>query len=519
MRSRVPHARSDRNGPQSGPVSTQRRRFLAGATSLAAAAVAGCLDRGSDGSGGTQAAFEPSEGWPTYRGDRQRTGRAPAEAGPGESLSVAWETSVYDLIEMRENVSAERPAEADDEPAATGYCSDVTLTDDLALCSVYYQLHEEETDGTSWGGVVALDAAGGSIEWTIPGTPAIMQAPSVAAGKLYLGVIYPMTADTDEPHVLVADATSGDVVHRHAHPGMTRGAPTFTENSTYLMAPNGADYALEAMDPSDGTQRWTVDPPTPTADGQPLAVHDGSLLYAGHTDDDSIDLVSLATDSGDVQWRQTPERESHPSYAAPETLGMPALVGDSGYVAGPFDGYWRDDVYGGPLHAFAVDSGQTQWQFRPEPAPYNEILGGQDAVDFCKDDESCEEPEYAALHGTPLPIDGQVVVGGVGRPAQSGESHEKHRHLYAVDGSNGSLEWSVPGATASAVAAGDVIYATMTDGRVQAMSTDGTVLDSVETDAGASRSKAPAIGHGRLYAQWGSNGNSLHSPDTVAAIE
>lgn len=521
MRSLVPEERSAESPGTRSPESAgaHRRRFLASATGAAAAALAGCLDLVNDGSDGSTADLELIDDWPTYRGDRRRTGRAPADAGPGESLSVAWETSVYDLIEARENVSAERPTEAGDEPTASGYCSDVTLIDDLALCTMYYQLQQAEADGSTWGGVVALGAANGSIEWTISGTPAIMQAPAVADDRLYLGVVYPMTPDVDEPHVLVADALSGEVVHRHTSQTITRDAPTFTDDSTYLVAPNEADYTLQAMDPSNGAQRWTADAPTPTANGLPQASHDGSLLYAGHGEDDSIDLVSLATDSGDVQWRQSPELVTQSSFATPETLGMPAIVGDSGYVAGPFDGYWQDGVYGGPLHAFAVDGGQEQWQFRPEPAPYNEIIGGPDGSSYCGDDESCEEPEYATLHGTPLAIDGLVVVGGVGGPAQGGESHEKHRHLYAVDDSDGALKWSVPGATASAVAAGDVIYAKMTDGRVQAISTDGTVLDSVETDAGPSRSKAPAIGHGRVYAQWGSNENSLHSPDTVVAVE
>lgn len=518
MRSLVPDERSGRTESSAEFPSTHRRRFLTSAMGTAAAALAGCLDLGSEGS--ESSAFEPTEGWPTYRGDRQRTGRAPADAGPGESLSVAWETSVYDLIDTRETVVAERPVEADEnDPVASGYCSDVTLTKEFALCTMYYQLHLEGEDGTSWGGVVALDAASGSIEWTISGTPAIMQAPAVVDDRLYLGVVYPMTDAVDQPHVLVADAASGEVLHRRTGPTITRDAPTFTDDGAYLVTPDEAGYTLQSVDPANGEQRWTADPPTPTARGLPLASRDGSLVYAGHSEDDSDDLVSLASDSGDVQWRQSPEMVTESEFATPESLGMPTIAGDTGYVAGPFDGYWRGDVYGGPLHAFAADSGKRQWQFRPDPALYNEVLGGQDAVGFCGDDESCEEPQFSTLHGTPLAIDGRVVVGGVGRPAQGDESHEKHRHLYAVDEADGSLEWSVPGATASAVAAGDVIYAKMARGGVQAISTDGEVLATVETDAGPSRSKSPAVAHGRVYAQWGSNENSVNSPDTVVAIE
>lgn len=502
--------------------SVHRRGFLAGAASVASLGTAGCLNvlDGDTGSSSTAAGSD----WHTYRGDLQRTGLAPADAGPGESLSVAWETSVLDVIEAREGVSAERPTDVEngyDGHTAVGFCREVTLTDDLVLTTAEYRLYEGDEEESSWGGVVALDPGSGSVEWTIAGLGGSIQAPTVIDDRLFLFVVYPIDADVDGSHVLVADAATGDVEARHPVPGNRRAAPTIAENAIYHEAPDDADGGAVAIDPDGADRDWLADAPRPRPELQPFTVADGSIVYGGYVDEETQALVALDPETGDEQWRRELDFPRRPPGVGLDFLGAPAVVDGTGYVAGRWREFWSNDVGGTALRSFGLDGGEDQWTFRPDGVPYEEVLSRDVTSVGCMDAEACEVPdERAALHGTPLVVDDLVVVPGFGQPAPDGQSHELHRHLYAVSRSDGSLEWTIPGVAASPVAAGDVIYARLAGDVVLAISTDGSVLDRVGIDDGSSWGRSPSIGHGRVYTAWGSDeGRSPRIPDRIAAIE
>lgn len=507
--------------------SLRRREFLVGTAGLTSLGTAGCLNvlDNEEGAEEPDSNLRATDGWPTYRGDWQRTGLAPADAGPGESLSIAWETSFLDVIEAREGVSARPRGVVDDDYdgyAATGVCSDVTLSDELAYCGMHYLLYQGETQESNWGGIVAMDAASGSVEWTVDGMSDYSVAPTVVEDRLYHFVFYPV-ADVEGPHVLVADAATGSVEARHELPTRHRDVPTITENGSYHRGPVVPPRGVAQVDPDGGDRDWLAEAPGPQARVKPFTVADGSVLYGsdgeGGREQGQRSIVALDAETGDEQWRWTFDVPERPDSLLRVFLGSPSVVDGNGYVAGRPPELGSDEFAGCALRSFEADGGDERWTFRPERVPYEEL--GSGGFPQCDTRGDCEDPpELAALEGTPLVVDDLVVVPGYGRAAPTGDSHTEHRHLYAVSADDGSPQWSIPGRASSAVAAGDVIYARLGGDRVAAISTDGTVLDAVERDEGAPWGRAPAIGHGRVYSSWGSDQDgTTASPDTVVAIE
>jgi|GEM_PF-2408589 len=482
-----------------------RRTVLASVATVGALGTAGCLGVLEDSSDSTGTADAE---WPTYRGDRARTGRAPAAAGPGESLSIAWETGAEDVATAREDDIAivEEPASAGpgEYAVVTAFCSPVTLTDSLVLGTAFYRL-SGESGAPEWGGLVAMDAASGDVEWTVSGIPPGPQAPSIVDGKAYVPVLYPIGPGPEGSHLLVVEADTGSVVERIATDAIPRYPPTIDDTGAVVTARGTSDDDVLALDLDDGGRRWSRGGGRSTATYYPFSVSEGSVFYARRTSDERIELLALDAATGDRQWRRAVDVPTLPRSEVSEPLGTPCIDGDRGYVTGTWRDFERRQTTGSLLHAFDTTDGSERWQFRPDPVPAEDLPGdGTGFEPVFPDVESPSASETAGLNGTPLAVDGLVVAGGFGQPAPGRSANDAHHYVYAVDDEDGSLQWSVGGAIAGAVAAGDVIYARAVGDAIIAISTDGRRLDLVENDGELlSWGLSPTIGHGRLYSQWG----------------
>ena len=522
MRQLVPAVATESSTEPGGSPSGSRRAFLASAAGVGVASVAGCLDRSGGGDGDGEDREYGPPGWKTYRGDRRRTGLAKPDAGPGSSLSVAWETSVFDVAESQMDGSLADAAQPDDENQfeGTAHCSDVSLTEELVLCTAYYQLPDGDAHH-DWGGIVALDAETGSIEWTVGGIPPRMQAPSIVGQHAVLPVRYPVD-EGQGAHLLVVDTASGSVERRAQFPwdlGST--TSTITPDAAYLSPRSDTDGTVAALNPETGAERWSVDAPFPIAEYWAFTVADDSIVYAGKLGEETRLLVALDTASGEELWRRTLQIPSL-SVGRGDLLGAPTIVDGRGYVTTGERAYVGRTRWGSSLRSFDASDGSPRWQFLPDGVPVDDMPSNWHQLHNCAERSSCSLSEsYAGLRGVPLVVDDRVVVPGIGLPASNAGSHDEYQHLYAVEDADGSLAWSVPGTFGSAVAAGDVLYAQKDETAVVAVSADGELLDTVETEKGPSRVPSPSVGHGRLYTQWG-NGGSSSTPGrahTVVALE
>lgn len=505
-------------------IATRRRSFLASAASVAVLG-SGCLELGGSGSNG--GAGDAAD-WPTYRGDWGRTGVAPADAGPGESLSMAWETAVIDVARQREAdlsiAPDEESASRDQWVLGTALVSPVTLTDGRVLGTIYYRLYNETDGRRDWGGVVGLNPETGDLEYTITGIAVEYQAPSIVDGRLHVPVVYPLDADADGAHLLIADAESGSVVDRVEIDGFEPSTKriTIADSGVYVASGPREPGDLLALDRTTWDRRWEASQGAASTHYYPYTVVDDTVVFTDSDGDGPVDVVALDASSGERRWRRSVDVEPVEGSSA-ELLGAPCVEGDRGYVTGSWDGFRRNGAQGSVLHAFELGDGSERWQFRPDPVPFEELQPNTDSPlsDACFGADECPQPdEYAGLYGTPVAVDGRVVAGGFGEPAPGYPSNQAHYYVYGVDEEDGSLEWSVGGAIAGPVAAGDVIYAKAIDEAVMAISTDGERLDLVRTDRGHSWAMSPTIGHGRLYAQWGHAGTDGSAfPATFVAFE
>lgn len=492
-----------------------RRAVLASAATVVTAGSAGCIGV-LEGSSDESSSPAQSTGWTTYRSDPQRTGRVPAEEGPGDSLSVDWETTVIDVAEHREDLEITPEDQADDAttgPVGAGSIREAIVHDDLVLATVFYRTT------SNWGGVVALDAATGSVEWTVAGMHSTLAAPTVVGDRLYQLVDFATGVDAETPHVLVADAASGSVFERRPFPGQIDDAPSIDDDVIYTSTSGGIEGTLLATATDRDERRWVGTGPEPTEEYRAVTPAGETLLYSGLRDERRY-LVSLEADTGDVRWTRRLDLPEAPLSSSRELPGPPTVYDDRSYLGGTFRGYRHRRTHGAALIAVDTDSGTERWRFRPDPAPYATVPSDEQETQICAVTDDCEGEVLASgVHCYPLLLEGTVVVPGFGQPSGSGGSQGAGSHIYGVDDADGSLQWSVPGAASSVVAAGDVLYARIVGDGVLALSPDGEVLDTVQFESDlASRGPAPAIGHGRLYATYRRHTESETAPDTIAAL-
>lgn len=456
-----------------------RRDALRLGAGTVAATLAGCsaLEDALDGSPGPA-------GWSTFRGDPARSGVRPASAGPGESLSVAWEVTAGDLVEEFHD------ADPDEERVLTGSVSWPVLAGGRGVWTHSYR-GIEAIDPTVR--VVAADPEDGSVAWSVEppvpdGTASNWFASEVDDGRLYL----PAMVD-DGLGLTVHDPETGEEQDRLSLGlSLVSGQPLVADGTVYVVEGVDDTATLRAFDAGDGTERWSVET-SPTEPLRPgLTVADGAVWTVDRRDGQAF--VGRETTDGNDRLR-VPLPDLPPSLVSnrPAPLAPPTVVDGGVYAAGGLQALLQRDL--GPLVA-ADAGGSERWRQYPPGAE-----GALEVVVPDADPETLErlreqyglEDGFGTLYGYPVLVGGLVCAAGVG------DAGSESSGLFAFDAAEGSLEWAAPLAseTFAPVAAGDVVYAVTTEG-VAAVSADGDRLGTVSI-ADPFVEAPPALGAGYLF--------------------
>lgn len=464
-----------------------RRDALRLGAGTVAASLAGCsalegvLDGGSTGG---------AAGWSTFRGDPARSGVSPASAGPGESLSVAWEATGRDLVEEFHDV--ENP----DDLTVTAEVSWPVVADGVVAWTVAYR-------GLATGGaadgvdptvrVVAADPADGSVAWSVeppvpPGTASAWFAPEVDDGRLYLPAWI-----NENLGLAVYDPATGEEQDRlDLGLALRSGQPLVAAGTVYVRESGRERATLRAFDAGDGTERWAVGASPPESGWPGLSVADGAVWTLDRREGRAF--LARETAGGDVRTRVSlPDLPPSLVSNAPVPLAAPTVVDGNVYAAGGVQSLLQRDFT--PLVAADAGGGERWRSFPPGAEGALEVvLPNVDAETRERlREELGLEDGYGTLYGHPVVVDGLVCAAGIG------DAGDESSGLFAFDAAEGTLEWAAPLPSASfgPVAAGEVLYAVTTEG-VTAVSAGGEHLDTVSLEEPLVE-YSPALGAGRLF--------------------
>ena len=492
-----------------------RRELLLASTSALAVSTAGCseleeifddgaTDPGQTDTDGTDADSDDTDGtdsdptdpgWTTFRGDVSRTGRAQADAGPGESLSIAWELTGRDLVADVEDGDPE----AFPSPI-TNHVSWPVLMDDLVLWTTVYEW-SDDGDRERTIRLLAADAATGAIEWTdelggdvLPDVPrwfapeiddGQVYVPNFLGGDLGLAVYNPETGTRAQELPLSLPALSTEfLVH---------------DGTIYVVTTTDDEATMYAFDTDDGTEQWSVETATQPPNRIFASIAGDTLVYFARGDPPAF--VAREIDGGDELWREPLDLPEGISTGRPAGLAPP-VTGESGiFAAGGIDTMIRAEA--APLVSVDRDDGAEQFRYGPPGIPSEDSPRAAANPDLSPA-EIEELPPFSAIYGLPVAVDDLIVATGYGDV----DGSDGYEHCFAVD-QDGSLAWAVEsGITYTPVVAGDTIYLASTAG-VEAISTDGEHRETLELEAEAESAdrermqpmfeQPPALGDGRLY--------------------
>jgi outer membrane protein assembly factor BamB len=458
-----------------------RRDALRLGAGTVTAALAGCsaLEGVLDGGNGGGTA-----GWSTFRGDPARSGVRPASAGPGESLSVAWQATSRDLVEEFHDVDPEEAG------VIQGEASWPVLAGEHAVWTHGYR-GLREPDPTVR--VVAADPEDGSVAWSVEppvpdGTALNWFAPEVDDGRLYVPA-----SINDGLGLAVYDPATGEEQDRlDLGLPFLSGQPLVADGTVYVRESGQEGATLRAFDAGDGTERWAVGA-TPPEPGWPgLSVADGAVWTFDRRDGRAF--VARETTDGDIRLR-TPLSDLPTSFATnrPVSLAPPTVVDGGVYAAGGVQYLLQQDF--APLVAAEAGGGERWRSFPPGAEGALEVVlrdADPETLERLREELGLEDG-YGTLYGHPIVVDGLVCAAGIG------DAGDEPSGLFAFDAAEGSLEWAapLPSSTFAPVAAGDVLYAVASEG-VTAISGDGERLDTLSL-ADPRVEYSPALGAGRLF--------------------
>ena len=181
-------------------------------------------------------------------------------------------------------------------------------------------------DATVVGGVAALDPSNGTVEWTYtrrtaPESPIPFGRPSVHDGTAYAPTLR---------HVVHAIDTSDGSERWSTDVLDDEGASVPPVVATDDVVVVVEDEEVVGLRRADGSELWRtpLDGFLTSAVRRPVAATDETTVVA--LDSDPPELVALATPTGEVRWRVTPERPTSP----PVVAGGVVYAGtDEGVVA------------------------------------------------------------------------------------------------------------------------------------------------------------------------------------------
>lgn len=196
--------------------------------------------------------------------------------------------------------------------------------------------------GTGDGGVYAVDAATGVLQWKFQTGDVVHASPCVANGVVYIGSwdswLYALDADTGQKKWAFK---TGEDAAIHNQVGF-QSSPAYVDGTLYVGCRDAHVYAIDA---ASGTKKWDYPTSKSWVIGTP-AVRDG-VVYVGTSD--SSRFMALDARTGRLRFNLT---------TGGYMFSSPALAGPLAYTG----------CHNGTLYAIDLKTGTSAWQFRTDAA-------------------------------------------------------------------------------------------------------------------------------------------------------
>lgn len=284
-------------------------------------------------------------------------------------------------------------------------------------------------DGTVYiggfdGTVYALDAAGGSEQWTFETGGEIRSSPAVTDGSVYIA--------SENQNVYALDVDDGTEQWTFETSHQISSSPVVADGTVYIGDGAFTDGLLYAIDASDGTELWSFEPDSPVTTKP--AVDDGTV-YVGARSVYAVDAVD-----GTEQWK----------FGTGAGAGVPLTVSNNTV-------YCADGNDGGKLFALDKSDGTEKW-----------IFGKTGSLGSSPRNRTAEFTRPTVANNT-------VYVGS--KNTQSNSNRDEN--LYAVNAEDGTEQWSTQISSsevrASPAVADGTVYAGGTTGNLVALdASDGS---------------------------------------------
>ena len=220
--------------------------------------------------------------------------------------------------------------------------------------------------GSGDGGVYAVDATTGTLQWKFGTQDVVHASPAVVGNTVYIGswdsYFYAIDADTGEAKW---SFKSGDDPAIHNQVGF-QGSAAVSDGTVYVGCRDAHVYALDAK---TGRKKWDYPTSKSWVIGTP-AVRDG-VVYVGTSD--SSRFMALDAKTGRLRFDFS---------AKAYMFSSAAIAGDLVYVGD----------HNGSLYAVDAKSGKLAWEFRTESSK-------ADPLKLLKPDRSLNPEAFAPLFG------------------------------------------------------------------------------------------------------------------------
>jgi glucose dehydrogenase len=199
--------------------------------------------------------------------------------------------------------------------------------------------------GAGDGGVYAVDAQSGVLQWKFATGNVVHASPAVADGTVYIGSwdgnLYALDADSGKPK-WVFKAGQDPAIHNQVG---FQSSPAVVDGVVYVGCRDAHVYAIDA---NTGVKKWDYPTSKSWVNGTP-AVRDG-VVYVGTADSSRF----MALDARTGRLRFNFDARSY-------VFSSAALAGNSAYFGS----------HNGRLYALDAKSGRLQWEFQTAAAQQN----------------------------------------------------------------------------------------------------------------------------------------------------
>jgi outer membrane protein assembly factor BamB len=199
--------------------------------------------------------------------------------------------------------------------------------------------------GAGDGGVYAVDAQSGVLQWKFSTGDVVHASPAVAGGTVYIGSwdgnLYALDADSGKPK-WVFRAGQDPAIHNQVG---FQSSPAVVDGVVYVGCRDAHVYAIDA---NTGVKKWDYPTSKSWVNGTP-AVRDG-VVYVGTADSSRF----MALDARTGRLRFNFDARSY-------VFSSAALAGNSAYFGS----------HNGRLYALDATSGKLQWEFQTAAAQQN----------------------------------------------------------------------------------------------------------------------------------------------------